>query len=86
MRAVFDTVHLTWRDWLISLGFGAFSLIVGAVLLCILVPDKTTEKLEALRTLRHNEMRKRYEGMTAQQHWNNEYVAPKPDGPEVKQR
>ena len=81
---VFDTVHLSWRDWLISLGFGAFSLVVGAVLRCIPVPDKTTEKLEALRTLRRNEMRKRYEGMTAEQQWNNEYVAPKPEETQSK--
>lgn len=71
---VFDTVHLTWRDWLISLGFGAFSLVVGAFLRCIPVPDRTSEKLEALRVLRRQEMRKRYQGMTAEQQWNNEYT------------
>lgn len=32
LNSVFHCTHLTWREWLLCLGVGAFSLIIGVVL------------------------------------------------------
>ena len=67
--AAFETVHLSWKEWLICLAFGVGSLIIGAILRCIKLPDKTTEKLEALRRLRKEQILKFYEGIPGEQQW-----------------
>ena len=67
--AAFETVHLPWQEWLICLAFGAGSLVIGAILRCIKLPDKTTEKLEALRRVRKEQILKFYEGIPGEQQW-----------------
>ena len=39
------------------------------ILRCIRLPDKTTEKLEALRRLRKEQILKFYEGVPGEQQW-----------------
>ena len=67
--AAFETVHLPWQEWLICLAFGVGSLFIGAILRCIRLPDKTTEKLEALRRVRKEQILKFYEGVPGEQQW-----------------
>ena len=60
-----------------ALGIG--SLIIGAFLRMIKMKDRTTEKLNALRTLRKEQMKKRYAGMSVEEQWAADYVTDKND-------
>lgn len=71
--AAFQTVPLNYKYWLISIAFGAGSLIIGFFLRLIRLKDKTTHKLQALRTLRKKEIQEKYRGMNAEQMWDIEY-------------
>jgi len=75
----FETVHLKWDEWLICIGFGAGEIIIGIILRLINLPDKTTEKLNALRELRKEQMRERYAGKSFDEQWAVDYSPPKED-------
>ena len=82
----FETIGLPWKEWLISLAFAAGTLIVGAFLRTIKLKDRTTEKLEALRERRKEEMKLQYTGMSAQQQWETEFVIDTKQRPEPKRQ
>lgn len=77
--SAFETMHLNWKEWLISLALGIGSLIIGAFLRMIKMKDRTTEKLNALRALRKEQMKKRYAGMSVEEQWAADYVLDKND-------
>lgn len=78
-KDAFDTINMTAKEWGICIGFGAGSLVIGAILRLIRLPDRTTEKLDALREEKRLEIKSKYQGMTAEEMW--EYV----DEPENKE-
>lgn len=75
----FETTHLRWDEWLVSLALGFGSLFIGAILRAIKMKDKTTEKLNALRAQRKEQMKRRYAGMSVEQQWDLDYVPEKDD-------
>jgi Ca2+-transporting ATPase len=68
-KPAFLTVHLPWKEWLICLGFGAGSLVIGAVLRAINVKDVTTEKLNAYRKMRVEQIKKYYADVPGPRQW-----------------
>jgi Ca2+-transporting ATPase len=68
--SAFSVISINWKLWLVSLGFGFGSLIIGMFLRFIPVPDNTTQKLEALRKLRQERMKTQYQGMSSEEQWN----------------
>ena len=69
-KSAFVTVHLNWKEWLICLGFGLFSLVVGFILRLIRLPDRTTEKLQKLREDRKNYIKEFYKDVPGEQQWS----------------
>ena len=67
--SAFVTIHLSWKEWLICLGFGAGELIIGVILRCIKLPDKTTYKLNALRAQRRDQMKAYYANVPSEKQW-----------------
>ncbi|OHT02030.1 calcium motive P-type ATPase [Tritrichomonas foetus] len=67
--SAFLTVHLNWKEWLICIGFGAAELIVGAILRCIRLKDTTTQKLNALRAQRREQMKLFYANVPGEMQW-----------------
>jgi len=82
--SAFETVHLNAKEWGICLAFGAGELIIGILLRLITLPDKTTEKLNALRARRRQEMEQRYSGMSFDEQWAIDYSPPKDDSDDEK--
>ena len=70
----FQTKRLGGIEWGITLGFGVGSLVIGFFLRLIKLKDRTTEKLNAHRAERKEAIRRQYQGMTAEEQWNMEYV------------
>jgi Ca2+-transporting ATPase len=78
----FETYHMQAEHWGISLGFGVGSLIIGAILRFITVTDNTTDKLNALRRLRVDAIKKFYADVPGPQQWELNSLAddaPRPD-------
>jgi len=71
--AAFETVHLSAKEWGICLAFGVGEIIIGIILRLIKMPDKTTEKLNALRELRRREMTEKYQGKSCEEQWAIDY-------------
>ena len=84
--AAFETTHLRWDEWLVCLALGFGSLFIGWVLRLIKVKDMTTQKLNALRAQRKQQMKRRYAGMSVEQQWEMEYVPGKDDDDDKKKK
>lgn len=78
-KAAFITVNMNWKEWLICLAFGAGELIIGAILRCIRLKDTTTQKLQALREQRKQQIKKFYEGVPAERQWEMSILDGKDD-------
>lgn len=78
--AAFVTVHMNWKRWLICLAFGAGELIIGAILRCIKLRDRTTEKLQALREQRKAQIKKFYQGVPSERQWEMSIIQDKDAG------
>jgi Ca2+-transporting ATPase len=65
----FHTFGLEGKYWGISIAFGVGELIVGFFLRMIRLTDHTTEKLQALRALRAEQIKRFYEGVPGPQQW-----------------
>lgn len=78
--SAFVTVHMNWKRWLICLAFGVGELIIGVILRAIKLPDKTTEKLQALRQQRKAQIKKFYQGVPAERQWEMSIIQDKSSG------
>ena len=65
----FGCNKLSWKHWLISVGFGATELIVGIILRRIPIHDDTKERLIVNRENKREIMKRRYTGMTPSMMW-----------------
>jgi hypothetical protein len=72
----FQTAELPGALWGYSVAFGAGELIVGFFMRMIHLEDHTTEKLEALRALRKEQIKKFYEGIPGPQQWEMSSLEP----------
>ncbi|KAH0793266.1 calcium-translocating P-type ATPase, PMCA-type family protein [Histomonas meleagridis] len=68
-KSAFLTVDLSWKEWLISIGLGAGSLVIGVLLRLIKLPDMTVEKLEKLRAEKKEEIKRFYANVPGQDQW-----------------
>jgi Ca2+-transporting ATPase len=68
-KAAFVTINMTGIEWVISIAFGAGSLVVGVLLRMIRLPDNTSEKLDALRAMRVAQIKKYYQGVPGNKQW-----------------
>jgi Ca2+-transporting ATPase len=67
--AAFQTLKIGVEFWGISIAFGAGELIVGIFLRMVRLQDHTADKLNALRELRRDQIKKYYEGVPGPQQW-----------------
>jgi Ca2+-transporting ATPase len=78
--SAFQTDKVDFKFWGYSVAFGAGELIVGLFLRMVRLVDHTAEKLDALRRLRRDQIKKFYEGVPGPQQWEmNSQEAPGDD-------
>jgi Ca2+-transporting ATPase len=65
----FQTLPIGAEFWGMSVAFGAGELIIGFILRLIRLQDHTAAKLNALRELRRDEIKKFYQGVPGPQQW-----------------
>jgi Ca2+-transporting ATPase len=67
--AAFMTYKMQPVHWGIAIGFGVGSLLIGFILRLIRLQDHTSEKLQALRKIRADQIKNYYQGVPAPQQW-----------------
>jgi len=67
--AAFLTYRMKGMHWVIALVFGAGSLVIGFILRMIRLPDRTAEKLDAMRRLRVDQIKRFYAGIPGPRQW-----------------